>query len=175
VTIVEYSDFQCPYCRRDVPVLQAVLRKYDGQVRLMLKQAPLEIHPHARAAASMFEAVLRQNPDQAWRLHDLLFANQERLGDEGARYLETAVRTVGADLARARRDADGPEVAAVLAGDQAEFQRFGFTGTPGFLIDGVMLDGARPVEAFDKIIQRALASHAPPPGLTRPGGNPAGQ
>lgn len=157
VTIVVYSDFQCPYCRRDVPVLQGLLDKYKGKVRVLLKQTPLPMHPHARSAATMFEAVLRQNESLAWRYFDLLFANQERLNAEGARYLEAAAQQAGADLPRARRDAGSPAVSQVIDADLAEFQAFGFSGTPGFLINGVMLDGAHPPEDFERVIDRVLA------------------
>ncbi len=169
VTIVEYSDFQCPYCRRDVPVLKAVLEKYPGQVRLVLKQTPLPIHAHAHEAALMFEAVLRQGQDKAWRYYDLLFANQERLTAEGGAYLDAAAHQAGADVARARRDARSPEVGAIIDADLAEFQQFGFSGTPGFIVHGVMLDGSKPIEAFDHVIMRVLAGQAPPPALARPG------
>jgi protein-disulfide isomerase len=162
VTIVIYSDFQCPFCRRDVPVLEALLRKYPDQLRLLLKQTPLPSHPYGRPAAEMFEALVRQDPAKAWRYHDLLFGNQERLGREGMAYLEWAARETGADLARARRDAAGPEVKAVIDADLAEFESFGFSGTPGFIINGVILDGAHPQEAFDRIIQRVLTPAAPP-------------
>jgi len=157
VTIVVYSDFQCPYCRRDVPVLEALLTKYPEQVRVVLKQTPIPTHPYARPAAEMFEAILKQDPAKAWRYFDIVFRNQDRLGREGMAYLETAARESGADLSQARRAAAGPEIQAQIEADLAEFQAFGFTGTPGFMINGVMLDGARPQEAFDRIIQRALA------------------
>ncbi len=156
VTIVIYSDFQCPYCRRDVPVLEALLTKYPDQVRLVLKQTPIPTHPYARPAAEMFEAILVQDPAKAWQYFDILFGNQERLNREGMAFLETAARQSGADLSRARRDAAGPEVKAKIDADLAEFESYGFTGTPGFVINGVMLDGARPQEAFERIIRQVL-------------------
>jgi protein-disulfide isomerase len=156
ITIVVYSDFQCPYCRRDVPVLQSLLAKYPGKVRLLLKQTPLTIHTHARAAAQMFEAIRMQDEGRAWRYFDLVFENQERLGAEGTRYLEVAAQQVGADLSRAQRDAAGGEVSHIIESDLAEFQAFGFSGTPGFLVNGVMLDGAHPPEDFERIITRIL-------------------
>lgn len=161
ITIVVYSDFQCPFCRRDVPVLQGLLEKYPGKVRLLLKQTPLSIHPHARAAAQMFEAIRKQDEGRAWRYFDLVFANQERLSAEGPRYLEAVAQQVGADLPRARRDAGGEDVSRIIEGDLAEFQAFGFSGTPGFLVNGVMLDGAHPPEDFERIITRILGGPAP--------------
>lgn len=163
ITIVVYSDFQCPYCRRDVPVLQALLTKFSGKVRLLLKQTPLPIHAHARAAAQMFEAIRMQDEGRAWRYFDLVFANQERLGAEGLRYLEVVAQQVGADLPRARRDAAGEDVSRIIESDLAEFQTFGFSGTPGFLVNGVMLDGAHPPEDFERIITRILGGPVPAP------------
>jgi protein-disulfide isomerase len=168
VTIVEYSDFQCPYCRRDMPVLKRVLEKYPGRVRLVLKQSPLPIHAHAHEAARMFEAVLRQGQDKAWRYHDLLFDNQERLTAEGGAYLDAAARLSGADVARARRDAQRPEVGGIIDEDLAEFQQFGFSGTPGFIVNGVMLDGSHPLEDFERVILRVLAAESPPSSIARP-------
>jgi protein-disulfide isomerase len=170
VTIVEYSDFQCPYCRRDVPVIKSVLAKYPGKVRVILKQTPLPIHAHAREAALMFEAVLRQGQDLAWRYHDLLFDNQERLGAEGGAFLDAAARQVGADPARTRRDAQSEEIRRLVEADMAEFDRFGFSGTPGFLVNGVMLDGAHPIESFERVIAHILPGETPPPTLARPDG-----
>jgi protein-disulfide isomerase len=170
VTIVEYSDFQCPYCRRDASVLKAVLTKYPGRVRLVLKQAPLTSHAHAMEAARMFEAVLLQGQEKAWRYHDLLFENQERLTVEGGAYLDAAARSAGADAARARRDAQTVAVSTIVDADLAEFQQFGFSGTPAFIVNGVVLDGAHPIEDFDRVIARVLAGQSPPAGIARPDG-----
>ena len=168
VTIVEYSDFQCPYCRRDASVLKAVLAKYPGQVRLVLKQAPLTIHAHAMEAARMFEAVLLQSQEKAWRFHDLMFENQERLTAEGGAYLDAAARGAGADVARARRDAQNMAVSTIIDADLAEFQQFGFSGTPAFIVNGVVLDGAHPIEDFERVIERILSGQSPPAGIARP-------
>jgi protein-disulfide isomerase len=156
IVITEYSDFQCPYCRRSVPVIRELFAKYNGRVRLVLKQTPLEIHPHAMIAAQYFEAVLRQDPGKAWQLFDVLFDNQERLDKEGQAYLDIAVRQVGADLPRVQRDARSPEVKAIIAADLAEFKAFEFAGTPGFVVNGVRLEGAYPVDAMSAIIERTL-------------------
>jgi len=156
IVITEYSDFQCPYCRRSIPVIRELFRKYDGRVRLVLKQTPLEIHPHAMVAARYFEAVLRQDPQKAWQLHDLLFDNQERFDKEGQAYLDEAVKQVGADLPRVQLDAESPEIQAIIAADLAEFQAFEFTGTPGFVVNGVRIEGSYPVEAMSAVIDRTL-------------------
>jgi len=156
IVIFEYTDFQCPYCRRSVPVIQELMRRYDGRIRLVLKQTPLQIHAHAMIGAQYFEAVLRQDSGKAWQLFDVLFDNQERLEKEGQSYLDEAVKQVGADLPRVQRDAQSPEIKAIIAADLAEFQSFEFTGTPGFIVNGVRIEGSYPVDAMSGIIERTL-------------------
>ncbi len=158
VTIVEYTDFQCPYCRQERDVLVEVLKAYPGRVRLVVKQLPVETHQHAYAAAVMFEAVARQDPAAAYRLYDLLYTNQEQFNTRGEAYLADAVKQAGADLARAQGEAASEAVKATVAADVAEATKLGFTGTPGFLINGVSLQGAYPRGVFDRVINRELAA-----------------
>jgi protein-disulfide isomerase len=158
VTIVEYTDFECPYCRREVAVLHQVLQAYNGRVRLVVKQTPLDIHPNAMPAALMFEAIALQDGAKAFRFYELMYAEQARLEAEGQGFVSEAARRVGADVPRALHDQQSDAVRARVAADLAEGQAFGFTGTPGFLINGVSLEGARPIDAFTGIIDRHLAA-----------------
>jgi protein-disulfide isomerase len=157
VTIVEYSDFQCPYCREERDVLVRLMREYGGRVRLVVKHTPLASHPVAMPAALMYEAIARRDPMAAYRFYDELFAHQEVLDSVGEPYLAVAARAPGADPVRARRDAESPEVRAVIDADLDEGRRFGFTGTPGFLVNGVSLQGAHPIADFELLINRHLA------------------
>jgi protein-disulfide isomerase len=160
VTIVEYTDFECPYCRREVAVLHQVMQTYQGRVRLVVKQTPLGIHPNAMPAALMFEAIALQDGAKAFRFYELMYTEQARLEAEGQSFVAEAARRVGADVGRALRDQQSEAVRARVAADEAEGQEFGFTGTPGFLINGVALEGAHPFDAFARIIDRHLG--APP-------------
>ncbi|MGN6392439.1 MAG: DsbA family protein [Gemmatimonadales bacterium] len=157
ITIVEYSDFQCPYCRAEREVLVQLMREYGDTLRLVVKQTPLQMHPMAMPAALMYEAVARQSPMAAYRFYDDVFEHQERLTSEGATYLTAAARAAGAGPARAAADAKSPAIRAVVDADLDEGRRFGFTGTPGFLINGVALMGAHPIGDFEEIINRQLA------------------
>lgn len=170
VTIVEYTDFQCPYCRAERDVLVRLMQHYGDGLRLVVKQLPLEIHPHARAAARMYEAVARQDPTKAYRFYDLLYDEQERLDREGEAFLPVAAGQVGVDVDRATRDASSPEVAAVVEADEDEAKRFGFDGTPGLLINGVAMQGAVPYETLVRLIDRHMAAlHSfVPAGPSRP-------
>jgi len=163
VTIVEYTDFECPYCRQSVAVLQQLLARYRGQVRLVVKQTPLAIHPNAMPAALMFEALAQQDGAKAFKFYALMYAEQSRLVAEGQRFVEEAARQVGADVPRALRDQQSEVVRARVAADLAEGQSFGFTGTPGFLVNGVALEGAHPVDNFVPIIDRHLQGAAAQP------------
>jgi protein-disulfide isomerase len=156
ITIVEYTDFECPYCRQEHPVIVELFKKYGDAVRLVVKDMPMPFHPRAMPAARMFEAVAMQDPSKAPGFYDAMYDHQERLVAEGDRYLEETVRALGLDVNRARRDAASDAVTARIASDVAEGQRFGFSGTPGFLVNGVALEGAYPIETFSRIIDRQL-------------------
>src|SRR5690348_7370797 len=174
ITVVEYSDFQCPFCRGERSVLVDLLKKYPTRVRLVLKHTPLDIHPMARPAARLFEAIARRNPMAAYRFYDDLFEHQEMLNRDGTRFLAEAARRALASDAMARaalREADGETIEAVVRADEEEGRRLGFTGTPGFLIDGVPIQGAIPLSVFETIVNRqnlAPAAEQPASGSLLP-------
>lgn len=152
ITLVEYSDFQCPYCGRGFQVVEAVRQKYGAKVRFVYKHMPLvAIHPFALPAAKWQEAVALQSADKAWIFHDKMFENQGQLGED---FFKKTVKELGLDVAKAAKDAESKAVADKIEADVKEAKSFGFTGTPGFLINGIPLRGAYPPEDFDKIITR---------------------
>jgi protein-disulfide isomerase len=156
VTIVEFSDFQCPYCGRVSPTLERLLTEYPEDVRIVYKHLPLSIHAQALPAAKAAVAAGRQG--KFWEMHDLLFQNQTALGD--ARYVELA-KSLGLDAARFEQDYRSPEVAAEVARDMNEARRLGVTGTPGFFVNGRFASGARPYESFKAMVDAALEPAAP--------------
>lgn len=151
VTIVEYSDFECPYCQAASTTLHEILQDYGNQVRLVYKHNPLPFHPAAEPAARYFEAIALQSEDLAWQFHDLVFENQSQLESDD-KALETFAAQLELDHERLQRDLYGESVSRQLFEDSAEAQRFGFDGTPAFLINGVSLIGNQPREYFDHII-----------------------
>lgn len=160
VTIVEYSDFECPYCRRERDVLVAVMQHYGDRVRLILKHAPLTIHAHSMVTALAYEAVAHRDPAKAIKLYDELFNNQNVLELRGESYLFEAVQRVGADVATVKADMKADAARKIVDADLAEFQKFGFQGTPAFVVNGVTLEGAQPQVAFERVIDRHLAAGA---------------
>ncbi len=158
ITIIEYSDFQCPYCKRGHETMSAVLEKYAGKVKIIFKNMPIErIHPLARPGADMYEAIALQDKAKATKFKDYVFDNQDQLNKQGPKFYEEVAKKVGANVAKAKKDAAGEEVKKRVEADKAEGEKFGFTGTPGYLVNGVSLKGAYPIEEFQKIIDKMLA------------------
>ncbi len=151
VTIVEFSDFECPFCSRVLPVIAEAERAYPGQLRVVFRQFPLNIHPNAPKAA---EASLCAN-DQGkfWELHDVLFANQRALGVD---LLKGYAAGLGLDKAAFDSCLDGGKYAAQVALDLADGIKAGVTGTPAMFVNGRFLNGAVPFETLAKLIDDEL-------------------
>jgi protein-disulfide isomerase len=155
VTIVEYTDFQCPYCRFGAKTLEEVLARYEGQVRLVVKHVPLAFHPMARPAARYFEALALQGAAPAWAFYDRIFENPQLLaGGEAALHQMTG--ELGADLSRLDQDLAGAVVQERLAADLQEAQNYRFDGVPAFVINGQVIEGAQPAEVFFDTIEALL-------------------
>jgi len=154
-TLVEYSDFQCPYCSRGYQTVETLRKKYGNDMREVFKNKPLPMHPQAMPAAAWFEAARLQSQDKSWAFHDKLFQNQDKLGEPF--YRETA-KALGLDADKLAKDAASQEVKDAIAADIKEAEEFKFEGTPGFLLNGVPIRGAYPVEHFDEIIQKLQAA-----------------
>lgn len=158
VTIVEYSDFQCPYCQKGHATTKELLAAYPGKVRVLFKNLPIErIHPQAMIASQYYEAIGMQSPEKATKFKGEVFENQQELGAKGEAYLKSLAKKVGADMGKVAKDINSEEVKKRIAADQSEAEKFEFSGTPGYLINGVSLRGAYPIDEFKKIIDKHLA------------------
>jgi protein-disulfide isomerase len=151
IAIVEFSDFQCPFCSRVTPTLEQIHENYGDEVRIVFKHLPLRIHPKAPAAHAAAEAAHRQG--KFWEMHDLIFANQSQMSPE--KYVEYAEQ-LGLDVERFKREMDSDEVKAKIAADMAEAEKLGVTGTPGFFVNGRFLSGAQPYASFEALIDEEL-------------------
>lgn len=158
ITIVEYSDFECPYCKRGYATLEEVHKKYGDKVRVIFKNLPLDFHPMAMPAAQYFEAVMLQSPEKAKKFYDYVFENQANLGTKKEKFLEEAAKKAGADIAQLKKDIGSEAVKAKIAAQMEEAKKFGFNGTPGYLVNGVSIRGAYPAEEFSKIIDQQLGT-----------------
>jgi protein-disulfide isomerase len=157
ITIVEYSDFQCPYCSRGFQTIKEVRKEYGDKVRVVFKHLPLDFHPLAMPAAKYFEAIAKQSPEKAEKFHDMVFENQGLLKDKGEAYFKEVAKKVGADVKKVEADMKGEDIAQKIATDMEEARKFNMSGTPGFIINGVSLRGAYPFPEFKKIIDQHLA------------------
>jgi protein-disulfide isomerase len=152
VTIVEFSDFQCPYCSRAETVVDEVMKKYDGKVRLVYRDYPLSFHPNAETAAMASECADEQG--KYWEMHKAMFGNQSKLA--AADLVETA-GNVGLDKDKFKGCLDSGKFRNEVQKDFQDGQKAGVSGTPTFFINGVMIVGARDVDSFSQIIDRELA------------------
>ena len=171
ITIVEYSDFECPYCSRGYQTVQEVMKAYPNQIHFIFKHLPLDFHPKALPAARFFEAVARQGADKAYKFHDAVFENQAELRAKGEAFLKDTAKKVGADPKKLDKDLADPKLMDRINADMEEAKKFNFSGTPGFLINGVSLRGAYPFSEFKTIIDRQLGQTGPPP--SKPAEKPA--
>lgn len=158
ITIIEYSDFECPYCSRGYQTVKQVMKEYGDKVRVVFKHLPLDFHPKALPASKYFEAVAMQSHEKAEKLHDMIFEQQGRLKNEGEKFLDEAAKKLGVDMKKLKKDLDDPAVQARIDADMAEAAKYNFSGTPGFLINGVSLRGAYPFAEFKTIIDRHLSA-----------------
>ncbi len=153
VTLVEFSDYQCPYCRQAHATVSQVEKKYAGKVRLVMKQFPLvSLHPQAMAASRAAVAAGMQG--RYWEMHDRLFASPQLDPDT----LEKYAREIGLDVERWKRDQNDPKVAAVIQRDMDLATNVNVSGTPAFFVNGRRLPGgAAPLDAFSSLIDEELA------------------
>jgi protein-disulfide isomerase len=151
VEIIEFSDFQCPFCLRADPTVRQVLSTYGDRIRFVYRHFPLPNHPNARPAAEAAACAANQN--QFWAYHDRLFANQSRLQDAD---LKQHAADLGLDTALFNACVDGHKMKARIDDDLEAGREAGVDGTPAFFINGRMLSGAQPFDAFRRIIEEEL-------------------
>ena len=151
VTLVEFSDFQCPFCARAVPTLKALRKKYPDELRVIYRHMPLDFHPQARPAAIASACADAQG--QFWPYHDRLFEQQQALTPED---LIGHAEAVGLEMATFQTCLAAAETAAIVDADQKAAEALGATGTPAFFINGIFLSGAQPIEVFQAVIEEEL-------------------
>ena len=154
VTIVEFSDFQCPFCQKAEPILKDLLAKYNGQVKLAFLDFPMRsLHPQAQIAAEAARCAEQQG--KFWQYHDVLFADQTKLDEAG---LAQSARSLGLDENSFQSCLKSGKFKAQIEHDVQEGTKAGVAGTPAFFIDGISLNGVQPEAEFEKIINAELAN-----------------
>lgn len=151
LTLIEYSDFQCPYCARGYKVVLSLLEKYKGKIRFVYKHLPLSFHPQAMPASKYYEAIRLQSPEKAIKFHDAVYENQSKL-QMGEKFLKATAKKLGVDMKKLAKDVDSQKVQDRINQDLAEAKKFGFNGTPGFLLNGIPVRGAYPESHFVQLV-----------------------
>jgi protein-disulfide isomerase len=151
VTVVEFSDFQCPFCGRVNPTIKEIEEKYPKDVAIVFVNQPLSFHDKAEGAARAFLAANRQG--KGWQMHDKMFANQQALAPSD---LEKYAQEIGLNVARFKKDVDDPQIKQQVQSDQALANSVGANGTPTFMINGRELVGAQPFPAFQSVIDEEI-------------------
>ena len=154
VTIVQFSDYQCPFCSRVEPTLARILTEYQGQVRVAWRDLPLKFHSHAKSAAIAARAAGRQG--KFWQMHDRLVAGQEEQDGLSPASQMKYAEELGLDMEVFKADVEGEELVREVEEDAAMAARLGVEGTPGFFINGKFLSGAQPFETFKSKIDEEL-------------------
>lgn len=151
VTIIEFSDFECPFCKRGADTVKEVVKEYPDKVRVAFKNLPLDFHKNAEPAAKAALAAGKQG--KFWEMHDALFENQRTLTEDF--FLKTAEK-LGLDMDKFKADMKSPEIQKQIEEDKQLAQKAGIRGTPGFVINGVKLSGAQPLPRFKEVIDKWL-------------------
>ena len=152
VTLVVFTDFECPFCAKAAPRIQSLVDKYRGDLRVVFKNQPLPMHDRARVAAKA--ALAADEQGKFWPMHDALFAS--RALDPVS--LEATATELGLDLPRWRAAMAGDAIERRLAADVVDAHRLDVTGTPTFFVNGRRIIGAQPLEVFTAAIEEELAA-----------------
>lgn len=153
IVLVEYSDFECPFCSRGFSTVQELLNKYEGKIQFIYKHLPLDFHPKAMPASLYYEAIRLQSEDKAIKFHDEIYTNQRKL-QNGESFLKSIAKKLGVNMTKLAKDIKSDDLKARIDADIEEARKFGFQGTPGFLLNGVPVKGAYPTSHFVGIIEK---------------------
>ena len=151
VTLVEFSEFQCPFCGRVEPTLEQLLKEYKGKIKLVFKHNPLPFHPNAMNASKAAIAAERQG--KFWEMHHLMYKNQKALDMD---HLKGYAKQLGLNMSKFEKDMNDPAVAAKINKDKADAAKAGARGTPTFFINGQRFVGAQPLDKFKQVIDEQL-------------------
>lgn len=155
ITIVEFSDYQCPFCKRAEPIVKQVLERYPDKIRLVYRNFPLEqMHPRARPTAEA--ALCADEQGKFWEFHDKVFGGSGLEETDLVAYGEA----VGLDVPKFKACMAERRYKDKVDADAKAGREAGVSGTPAFFVNGILLSGAKPVEEFSAIIERELAARA---------------
>ncbi|HTL11436.1 MAG TPA: DsbA family protein, partial [Bdellovibrionota bacterium] len=153
VTIVEYSDYQCPFCARAASTVEEIKKKYGDKVKLAFRNFPLPMHREARPAAEAAMCVFEQGAKNFWKFHTIVFEHQQALDDAS---LEKYAKDAGADDKKFKECYAAKKYSKQIEEDMAYGEKLGVRSTPTFFINGELVSGAVPIDQFAEVIDSAL-------------------
>jgi protein-disulfide isomerase len=154
VTIIEFSDFQCPFCAKGADLLKDLKKKYGDKIKVAFKNFPLPFHNHAETAAVAGLCANEQGAESFWKMHDEMFANQDALDTEG---LKKSAKKIGLKMDAFEKCLSENKYLTQVKSDIEEGRRAKVKSTPTFFINGQLVNGAQPIEVFSEVIEEALA------------------
>jgi protein-disulfide isomerase len=154
VKIVEFSDFQCPFCGRAAATVTEIKKMYGKKIQFAFKQYPLPMHSQAKPASEASMCVNEQGSEKFWKYHDKLFQNSDKLDSES---LKKFAKDIGANIEQFSKCVDEKKYAKAVQEDIEYGNKLGVRSTPTFFINGRLVSGAQPVESFKEIIDEELS------------------
>ncbi|MBT3586450.1 MAG: DsbA family protein [Halobacteriovoraceae bacterium] len=153
VTLVEFSDFQCPFCAKGSKILGEIKKKYGKKVKIVFKNFPLPFHNHAELAAEAGLCANEQGSRFFWKYHDKVFGDQSKLAKDG---LVSSAKAIGLDGKKFTACLDSRKFRAQVKQDMEDGKASGVKSTPTFFVNGKMINGAHPVDVFSELIDQEL-------------------
>ena len=156
ITIVAFSDFTCPYCEQAAYTINSLMSHYGKTVRYVFKNTPLASHENGRLASQYFVAASQIDQAKAWKLYDEFFTNRDQLKAEGEVFMTKAATKVGFDAEKLAAAARTEAVNAIIDEDLADAEALEIEGTPYFLVNNILIRGARSMDQFTEAVEIAL-------------------
>ncbi len=156
ITVIEFSDFTCPYCAQGADNLKRIMELYGNKVRLIFKHTPMSGSPTAILASEYVIAAGFQSEEKAWKLYETFFANRTKLLEDGEFFMKEAASKVGLNVQKLMADAKSKKTKAIIDQDLADAKKVNMEGTPYFLINNVVVRGALPYDLFKRAFEVAF-------------------
>lgn len=154
VTLVEFSDFQCPYCAKGSEIIHELKKKYGKKLKVAFKNFPLPFHTNAKIASHAALCVHEQDKDKFWKMHDLMFKDQQGLASDG---LMAKAKSLGVNMDKFNECQSSNKFNGKIDQDIEDGKKAGVQSTPTFFVNGKMVMGAQAVEVFSELIDEELA------------------